>query len=359
MRHLISYQIILFYAVMLVFLNGCQKEKSSGHSSPENQSGKKVNAWLDSNISGNTLRNERIKALKDNLDISKLSVEDLDQGEKMIIVPLKRGFVSNINKETDPINNLLLFVDKNGSIRKGNIVQYIPDTGGSHSSVPANTFYAIFNDKPVEASGRYTYLSIFDKFQYEMQYQNGSVLSFGIMKSKDKEPGGSDRENQLCIDWYLITTYYYADGTTHTDEEFIGTSCYGSCLPGELCDELDPTEVGGNGGSDGIVDVSKAVNWVVAESEGLTWHVKSYETLYGIKIPNEQSKFTNITHVTSTLFNTLGSGTTAIWQQLNAVAGLDDEYSGKVTIDGKVTLPGRGDRPIYGIRYWYAPSQFP
>ena len=35
------------------------------------------------------------------------------------------------------------------------------------------------------------------------------------------------KTNSVCIDWYLVTTYYYADGTSTQTSEYEGTTCDG------------------------------------------------------------------------------------------------------------------------------------
>ena len=241
-----------------------------------------MNAWLDRKHSTNTARNERIKIIRENLDFPRLSFEELNQGEKFIIVPIKKGFIANAHKADNPINNLLLILDKQGNIRKGNLVQYIPENRQAMNSVPAYTFYGMFNDHKVGADGRFVFLSIFDKFLYETKYENGSQETFSEIRPKSEPANTASRENQTCTDWYLITTYYYADGTTVTYESFLYTTCSG-CQPGELCSEIDGTGGGDGNSVDYEYNVSKSVYWTV-HSFRAAGEIKSIERLRGKRV---------------------------------------------------------------------------
>jgi hypothetical protein len=95
------------------------------------------------------------------------------------------------------------------------------------------------------------------------------------------------------MDWYIVTTYHCADGTTCDD-----------------CTPLDPNLAslecpgngeggGGNGGLATFTPVTKLVQWTVKADAGLGWHIDSYEKLDGMKPPAgsiELPYFTAITH---------------------------------------------------------------
>jgi hypothetical protein len=121
-------------------------------------------------------------------------------------------------------------LDKNGEIRQGNVMQYASGITDSDNSLPNNTIAKIYNNQKIEGSGKFTLLSVYDKFEYELTYKAGSLQSAGRMQPKATTSGRSS----ICLAWYLVTTTFYSDGSQETTETFLGTTCYESrCYPSD------------------------------------------------------------------------------------------------------------------------------
>lgn len=110
------------------------------------------------------------------------------------------------------------------------------------------------------------------------------------------------RDGQVCTDWWLVTTTYYADGHEEVSYEFLYTVCT-DCQPNELCDEL----VGGGGGGGGNpieeeYAVAKEIGWSIQRID-LYYHVWSTERLKGKRNSSEPQggHFTGIVHLGSSL----------------------------------------------------------
>ncbi|MET0393423.1 MAG: hypothetical protein ABW019_09795 [Chitinophagaceae bacterium] len=341
-------------AIPLLFIT-CRKETSGGKqdlNSVQSEMVAKAGDWLNARLSATSQqRNARIGQLKNSLDFSRLRVEELNKGERFMIIPVDKTFEVGYNQDKSPVTNLLLIVDKTGRVRKGEIVQYIADDPSAGRSVPAGTFHALFNSKPVTANGRFVFLSLFDRHLYEVGYKDGALNAFTVMQPKDK-PGAASREGELCIDWYLITTIYYTDGTHETSEEYVGTTSYGSCQPGEKCDQLD----GGTGGAPEVVSAQK--DWTVAHNTYGLWFVVSNEQFNGVKVPGELGvgHFTGMTHLSSTI---VATGSAYIWQQLGATTSFNATIATSI-VSGKVSYQGMGDVYIPPAPYqWVFPTVFP
>lgn len=259
----------------------------------------KVHAWLDSKQSANAPRNERVRTIRENLDFSQLFTEELNEKEKLIVIPIKSGFVANTNKADRPVNYLVLVMDKGGDINKGNLVQYIPENKQAGTPLPHDAFFLLYNAEDVTTDGRFVLLSIFDRFLFEASYKDGQRVSFAEMRPKDKQRNTAAKEAKTCIDWYLITTYYYLDGTREIREEYLYTTCSdSSCQPNELCDEFE----GGTGGANFVdyqYEVGKTKEWTVFTNpvSGIG-EVKSIERLKGRRVSTEPEggHFTGIRH---------------------------------------------------------------
>ena len=124
---------------------------------------------------------------------------------------------------------MVLFLNESSVIRRGNIIQYVPENRQTTSSVPSNTFSKIFNSKKLECSGKFSVLSITDMYKYELDYVDGKCDSYSHMQPKKKPVTSVTTESEGCIDWYLITVYTDEFGYTHYSEQFITQTC--NCTP--------------------------------------------------------------------------------------------------------------------------------
>ncbi|HEV8284288.1 MAG TPA: hypothetical protein VGQ09_08255 [Chitinophagaceae bacterium] len=216
-----------YVALIIVFFNSCKKETSQNLSNTEIIV--KVNSWLEQQKSEKQPNKAaNIDLLKNNLDFSKLEFEKSDNEEQILIIPINESF-KTIKKIDKNLNlNLLLIINKSGDIRKGNLVLYSSENG-ELNKIPRNTFYHIFNTSTPECNGTFKFLSVTGWLQYELTYKNNHLYSAGIVKAKENSPnsGQAARTETECIDWYLVTTYYYSDGTTDQIEEYIGRTCTG------------------------------------------------------------------------------------------------------------------------------------
>jgi len=133
-------------------------------------------------------------------------------------------------------------------LKRDNVTLFKPSSD-SYKQVPNNTFNEIFNKtKKINCSGEFQFLSITGHREYQMEYKNGNLFSFGTMKIKQTATGIAKTTD--CSEWWLITTIYYGDGTTEVIEQYLGTTCddCGSSYPA-TCD--DNGGGGGGGGENG------------------------------------------------------------------------------------------------------------
>jgi hypothetical protein len=322
-----------------------------------------ISEWLDEQKSEVTpIKNSIIESLKSSSIFEQMWVEELNEEENLIIVPLSSDFQSQHNAQYGPKNYLLFIEDEEGKIRKGNIIQYLPENGNAFPDLPVSSFHDFYNHKDLEVDGKYVFLSLADVFQLDFEIDGGKMMQ---MRSIDRN---SEGQNLYCSQWYLITTtFYYVDGELVNIEENIedlGISC-STCPPNQLCDELDGSGVlvGSNGPSLPQTPIeTEAVEWVVAAGPG--WSVHSFETLKGRPSANPiPSKFTSITHdniaVVSSNQTTSGAPF-ATWNTMQAVPSLihGDEVA-RITVRGTITFYDGTSRFERKINSWLAASVFP
>ena len=136
------------------------------------------------------------------------------------------------------------------------------ETSNDQQDITAELICDLIDNTISITSAKLVVSTIFDKMLIEFDFDESAklVTKEWTTSSIDKLGRSTDSE---CTNWYLVTTTYYADGHTEVDWEFLGCFPIGSCLPNELCDELDGG--GGSGSGEEYFWYSVATNhhWTV------------------------------------------------------------------------------------------------
>jgi hypothetical protein len=253
-----------------------------------------------------------------------------------------------------------LTIADNRTFFKGNIMLYIPEVRNDLGSNFTNfQFSKILDQGESEIDGKFIFKSIFDKYLYAIEIRNGKQIAFAEMRPKN----GLDKMRQsdeTCIHWYLITTYYFADGTTDTTEEYVGTTCYGSCQPNELCDVLE----GGGGGvqTDYEYEVGKTEDWRVAGNpiEPANGEVKSIERIKGKRVSSEPQggHFVSITHYSSGCNFCTSANPYDVWTEGSVNVNISSPQVASSTVTGTLQFQGV-TYPISNSNTWSFQTLFP
>jgi hypothetical protein len=139
---------------------------------------------------------------------------------------------------------------------------------GVANKIPDNTFYHIFNTAEPECNGKFSFHNIMGRLLYQLEYKDKWLHSVGLVKPKKSttaanNAGGRTQEGYY-IDWYLVTTAYYDDGTSQLVSEIYLYTTWVS----------DP-----NNPDQWPVDGGNAVDYEYEAMKDLAWHV--YNTLGG------------------------------------------------------------------------------
>lgn len=334
----------LFLSVLLVtaiLQFSCQKEVLKA-AAPDPELITKITSWLDSKkASLKEDQKNKIESLRENLNFQQMLLEPYRQHDRFIVVPLNNRYKSSNHKDKNQANYLVLVLTGQGEITKGNVIQYISET--NQRQLPKNTFSGIFTYKNIECSGLFTVLSLADEFLWELKFDKGRLKSVAERSAKRDT---SISNVTVCTDWYLITTIYYADGTTSITEQYLFTTC------GEQCQETREAQgrtykvdCGGGGGGGNNIEyeyaVSRPVTWTVSQYQTY-WHVQSQEKLDGKRIASEPQggHFTGISHLNSYLV----TGNYSAWEQYSAVVSLDEPRLARAYVTGKITY--------YPVNHW-------
>ena len=215
----------------MLILFSCKKENFK-EDTPQHQDKdkliSKVNSWLDTQKEGLRVSDTiKIESLKRNLHYDELRLEQYKNFENFIVIPISKEFKSQNNQDKDLTSYLVLVINNQDNIEKGNIIQYI--SSDSQKIAPENTFSKIFNYQDIDCSGQFTILSITDYFRYELKFESGKLKSMTNLKKKDQPKDGAGRLN-TCIEWYEETWFIWWDGTAELiSEVYAFTTCDGDC----------------------------------------------------------------------------------------------------------------------------------
>lgn len=333
----------LFLLTGFLALYACKKNTEEAQIEKSMSSGMtaKVTAWLDERLAKATATETKVKiqSLKESLDFSKLRTENFAEGEKFLVVPVREELQSNHNADKEKVTISLFILNKAGEVRKGNLVQFIPENKSEKPLLPVNTFEKMYNFRELEANGRFCFLSLDDKLMYQYDYRKGKLSAYGMVEARPSSGNQKNNQGQQTLaadctrDWYLTTTYYYSDGTSYTTYEYLYST---------PCSDVQSDDPNGGGGENLVEEaVIRELEWNVAWSPYGYWTVTSTEKFEGKKAAR---KFTSVAHKRDGIFPTNGSVTWTRTEMNVGGAGSSTAYSqikGWVQGDGQVRqVPG-------------------
>jgi len=338
---------------LLSLLSSCQKEKSANQ--PDLSIKKveqKVNAWLDNKSKVYNSSNENFK---NELQYQEIFQKKLKDEGKFILIPLKGNFFEpTTTNKGKSFTGLQIIEDKWGNISEGNVVQYFSKDHSDKSVVPDN-FFQMYSDKKPAIAGEFSFLTLTGKLLYKMKYDQYGLRSSGFVSPRKKAVTVNRVEQDpiqdyaSCIDWYLVTTYIYPDGSTSQTSEYVYTTC----------------PVSGGGGSGGGGNGNEEVYEYIVKKEEHGWSFEVYppnspvggsgktiyskERLRGKRQANNPAGgyFTSINHVWSGLLIVdIGAWTETFNSVSASGATASSEVRGRYTlspIDGPIQRWNGGD----------------
>lgn len=215
-----------------------------------NPDSNKIIEWLESLQSPSTLyTNEILEAIISNAEFDKMYSEDYE-GEKLKIVPLRPvKFSQHVKEDSIPFQYFVLLEDTLGRIKKGNIALFYSDNLNFNSQ-PEISFARFLKTSTVVEDGRIAWLTLGDVKLYEYIFEDQMIIRSEVVQA--------ERNSTLkCIQYSLVTTLYFSDGSTIEYSQYLFTSCdsevggSAECSPfSTFCDEGAYWGNGGNGYED-------------------------------------------------------------------------------------------------------------
>lgn len=226
------HSIFLAFVVLLFF--SCKRETGITQEKEHIKIFEAAQSWLKKKATASTIEaREQIQKLINNLDKNSISYTKSTSDSYFSAISINQKQVDN-----DTESYFVLKMKKTGEIEWTIIVE---KNSTAECNNPSETLAAflLMNSPP---DGRYTLRSTLGTFMHEVTYKNQAIQTIKTLK---KKPKTNSRTEEYCTEWYLVTTYYYPDGSTSITEEYLGTTC-NNCPPNSVC-EMQIDDSGGAG----------------------------------------------------------------------------------------------------------------
>lgn len=233
----------------------------------------RIKDWIVTHDVRNNKDKQTLELVDKNLNYDEITIETRENGENIIIVPIKESIKGYLNLHAEylkldesSILNLMIVQNKEGKLRWSSIVSYLPTDGKRHSSLSERTLQNILNHEPVADEGMFKFIDLKGRLHQQIGYKNGKLSSWSTItnreeveklmakEAKKKVIATVKKNNQPalknfplpedCVDFFLVTTFYDGEGGTYEEWEYLYTECDGDTGGGEgIPEEPDDLEV--------------------------------------------------------------------------------------------------------------------
>lgn len=249
----------------MIFIGACTKKVESVSEKElqlQSKLYKTVIDYFDKEIQ-KTKDNETLlylKSLKEKIDKKSLAIVDYHNTKAIVLSIGKNSILesedNNLEKiETETFNNVfnrLVFYLNQDTIINAETLECRTNMS---EEVLENDLSGIVNFNPSNYKGQVRHRKLNQKFLYTVMYETDRKGYLVVKKggqNNESHPSGI-AVNSDCIDWYIVTTYTYPDGTQTVTEEYIGSTCGDpdGCTPDPYLQQLPSGACNGGGGNSG------------------------------------------------------------------------------------------------------------
>lgn len=256
MKHLIRLTIVTF------LFCSCVKQNFYERNTQLSQLKENLVQWLkNQQDSANT--NPWIDTLRNAIQWNQATTQSFGPGRTITAIPLSSKITSeHCHKGTDTQSYLSIVQETStGQIRFCNVVNMEKQ---SQSTAQTSLHYIsnIYNANAEGYSGFFSVLTVFKRILFEVNYDDGRLTSFSRPMSNYIFPAHVSKDYspqtvRNCTDWFLVTTYYWSDGTTSQTSEYVYTMCNG-----EMTRNPDGGDPGNGSATVDLVDFGPVINHV-------------------------------------------------------------------------------------------------
>ena len=253
---------ISYLVLLLIF--ACKKKEVNFNDLPniEKDSYEAILNFLENEAleSSNKTTTSYIQGLKSKIDKKSIQIEKY-YNSKVIVVSLTNensfyekaphGTISRTESYSYTNTfNLLVFHLNQDTIINAEILE-------CHTNQSEQIFQddiaSLINFNPNKYKGEVRYRKLNQKFLYTLLYEDDKKGYLTVKKGSELNLQNHTVTETNCIDWYIVTTYTYPDGSQTVTEQYIGTTCGDpeGCNPDPYLEQLTSAACGGPGGSGG------------------------------------------------------------------------------------------------------------
>lgn len=228
----------------------------------------KTKTWLTAfkNKAPQKTRKDKIDQILSGLQTGSLVEERVNDQEYLTVFPIAGTFESATAQEKKHQDFLLVVSDNERNILFAKVGRFVSQNAGTE--IKAQSFIDFYNKQNPGFDGNYYFLSLAGNHLYNYTFKDGNRTSFGLVTNKNEGSEQSSRIAARCWAYYLVTTYYYPDGSTYQTREYLYT----------ICDPIDPQVPQGDDGEGGSGGDEVVDELAVVRQE--SWHA-FYGDVYG------------------------------------------------------------------------------
>ncbi len=238
MKKILGFSAGLAAIALFIFIS-CRKDVKSNPSQATSVDVQAAKTWLSN------LRQKKVGSSGLVMDsvISLIDWQKAEQtafGSQNLLIVNFNGAVRASGSST--IDKMVFVFNSRGQITFGNIVEMSPSENLDPSAV-SQTISRIYSDREESYSGTISSYTADKEIVFSLTYQKGNIQRFSrVLNQSQISPNlhvggmtdGSKAQRTTvntigggvsCTDWYLVTTYYYSDGSTTSESQYIGRTC--------------------------------------------------------------------------------------------------------------------------------------
>lgn len=303
---------------------------------------------------------QAIAELEASLLINESVIRPAADGKRVMLTPIKQ----EANRENQSSSTfLLLRLNSDGTIAKGNIVTYTPETATAPVTIPANLFEIFYGDGKMP-DVKLNFKSLTGRPIFETSYRNGNLYTHSYPENKNRGNKGSTSARENCVEWYWQT---FVNGVL-VSEVYLFTTCGPYVEEGsgggedelfdEAAEEALKTQVfttqselqEQNISITSPVPAGVPFQWVVVKNAYDLWEVISSDVANGYNSSNTGALVYNIQHNGSeitgqTSWNRIPRNPNGVvlplirlsWLETSSLSTITNDYrSGTVTVSGSL-----------------------
>ncbi|MBN8665476.1 MAG: hypothetical protein J0L83_12910 [Chitinophagales bacterium] len=303
---------------------------------------------VTTNLSGSN-KNRNIDHLQKAIFRTKGNLLTSNKNYNIYFLQIHDSLKVQLGITNNSVSNLIIIFDKNDKLLSGYISVFYPEKEESLNNISSlsvqKNLLDIFNNKKPSLNGEYKTFGLGLNLISEIKVKDGKVISAGYVSNKSKKNTNKNYETTTinCTDWYLITTYYYSDGTSFETETYLGRTCTNS----QNQEVENPQDDQGGGGGGVAYNYSIDINDESEEEDLGPTEPGWTDAMRGIYFRLKYKHQAKITYSTTFLGYTYIDGLTIYDTTVEPVWSTFTTSDPNITGTRKITLLNHYNYPIY------------